>query len=238
VTKIESDLAHAGCKCSDAGLERCTSQFSVRAILDLRLKRKAAGYSGEKLFRQQELRAAIERREATKSKALTFLIEGKVLCLQGYMIICCIPKASCEICEHSIIFLTCLAVYRTISHLSGRGANPVGRPRINSSTPINSRLAEWCYSWIEHEWVAINAEDCPTGRQYKKVVSLFSTDAVYAQYVKAFSFTAECSSGQTALSRRRFKVILDYHFKINSIAVRKKKNVSGKCEGESNFEAP
>jgi hypothetical protein len=96
VAKIESDLSRGGCKCSDAGLERCTLQFSVGATLDLRLKRKTAGYSGEKMLRQQELRAAIERREATKAKALTFLIEGRILCLQGYIIICCIPKASRE----------------------------------------------------------------------------------------------------------------------------------------------
>jgi hypothetical protein len=122
-------------------------------------------------------------------------------------------------------------VYRTLAQISGRGVNPVGRPRISAPTPITSRRAEWCYAWIEHEWVQINAEDCPTGRQYNKVVSLFSVDTVYLQYVKAFSFTSESASGQFALSRRRFKTIMDYHFAQNRIAVRQKKNVSGKCEG-------
>ncbi len=117
-------------------------------------------------------------------------------------------------------------VYRTIKNAQGRGLNPVGRPRVNSKTPITSVLAELCYSWIGHEWAEINAEDCPTGRQYKKVVGLFSTEAVYAQYTKAFSFTVEGLAGQYPLSRRRFKTILDFYLKQNEIAVRQKK----KCE--------
>jgi hypothetical protein len=104
---------------------------------------------------------------------------------------------------------------------------------VNAPTPITTRLAELCYSWIGHEWAEINAEDCPTGRQYKKVVGLFSTDAVYAQYVKAFSFTVESMAGQVALSRKRFKIILDYYLEKNEIAVRQKKNVSGKCAGKA-----
>ena len=79
--------------------------------------------------------------------------------------------------------------------------------------------------------MAINAEDCPVGRQYKKVVGLFSMDMVYQQYVRAFGFTAEAAGGQVALSKRSFSAILKYHFKTNDIAVRQKKNVSGKCDG-------
>jgi hypothetical protein len=107
------------------------------------------------------------------------------------------------------------------------GLNPVGRPKTG---PEASELAQWCANWIEHEWIEINAEDCPTGRQYKKVVGMFSKKLVYDQYVKAFSFTAHASN-RNALSLTRFSVILDGCMKRLCVAVRQKKNVSGKCEG-------
>jgi hypothetical protein len=97
---------------------------------------------------------------------------------------------------------------------------------------VNTAAASWCQAWIEHDWVAINAEDCPTGRQYKKVVGLFSMDAVFQQYVKAFGFTAEAAAGQVALSKRSFSRILNHHLEVSEIAVRSKKNVSGKCDGK------
>ena len=100
---------------------------------------------------------------------------------------------------------------------------------------MNTAAASWCQAWIEHDWVAINAEDCPTGRQYKKVVGLFSMDVVFSQYVKAFGFTAEAAAGQVALSKRSFSRILKHHFKANEIVVRSKKNVSGKCDGKINY---
>jgi hypothetical protein len=65
-------------------------------VLDIRLARRAAGYAGEKLLRQQEITAALEHRAATQVKSLKFLIQGKFVCLQGYMTICCVPKASGE----------------------------------------------------------------------------------------------------------------------------------------------
>ena len=38
-----------------------------------------------------------------------------------------------------------------------------------------------------------------------------------------------------SLSRRHFKRILDHYFEVNEVAVRQKKNVTGKCEGLVNL---
>ena len=92
-------------------------------------------------------------------------------------------------------------------------------------------MTQWCANWVEHEWIEINAEDCPTGRQYKKVVGMFSKRLVYDQYVKAFGFTAQAVTHQ-ALSLSSFSQILEGCMKRLSVAVRQKKNVSGKCDGE------
>ena len=108
------------------------------------------------------------------------------------------------------------------------GLNPVGRPKTG---PETSLMTQWCANWVEHEWIEINAEDCPTGRQYKKVVGMFSKRLVYDQYVKAFGFTAQAVTHQ-ALSLSSFSKILEGCMKRLSVAVRQKKNVSGKCDGE------
>lgn len=108
------------------------------------------------------------------------------------------------------------------------GLNPVGRPKTG---PETSLLAQWCANWVEYDWIEINAEDCPTGRQYKKVVGMFSKKLVYDQYVKAFAFTAHAVNHQ-ALSLSSFTKILEECMKRLSVAVREKKNVSGKCDGE------
>jgi hypothetical protein len=107
----------------------------------------------------------------------------------------------------------------------------IGRPRLTTGTPINSRQAEWCYSWIQYDWAAINAEDCPTGRDYQKVVGFFSRKDVHEQYTKAFSFTTDYAVGLKPLSLSTFRKILKYYMTKNGIAERNKKNVSGKCEG-------
>ena len=105
-----------------------------------------------------------------------------------------------------------------------------GRPRVSAPTPINSNLAQLCYSWIENDFVAINAEDCPVGRQYSKVIGLFRTRDVYDKYIKSFELTSEHSAGLVPLSLKRFRIILKYHFDKNRVCIRKKKNVTGKCE--------
>jgi hypothetical protein len=94
LTKIQEDLRKSACRCSDAGRRQCTSQFTVGSVLDLRLIRKETGYVAEKLLRQQELTCALQQRDATNSGRLQFLVQGKVVCLQGYMTLCCVPKAS------------------------------------------------------------------------------------------------------------------------------------------------
>jgi hypothetical protein len=105
-----------------------------------------------------------------------------------------------------------------------------GRPRVSAPTPITSNLAQLCYSWIENDFVAINAEDCPVGRQYSKVIGLFRTRDVYDKYIKSFELTSEHSAGLLPLSLKRFRTILKYHFDKNRVCIRKKKNVTGKCE--------
>jgi hypothetical protein len=108
----------------------------------------------------------------------------------------------------------------------------IGRPKSSNGTPVNSRLSEWCYDWIKHDWAAVNAEDCPTGRDYSKVVSFFSRTEVYDQYTKAFSFTSDFAAGLKPLSLRTFRDILRHYMQQERVAERNKKNVSGKCEGE------
>ena len=119
--------------------------------------------------------------------------------------------------------------------LNRTGVVRQGRPRVEAPGPVNCARSSWCYSWLDSEWVAINGEDCPNGRQYKKVVGLFSVDAVHQEYVKAFGFTSESAMGVAPLSRRHFKRILDHYFEVNEVAVRQKKNVTGKCEGLVNL---
>ena len=105
-----------------------------------------------------------------------------------------------------------------------------GRPRVSAPTPINSHLAQLCYSWIENDFVAINAEDCPVGRQYSKVIGLFRTSDVYDKYIKSFELSSDHSAGKLPLSLKRFRTILNYHFEKNRVCIRKKKNVTGSCE--------
>ena len=105
VSNIQDDLKRSACRCSDAGLPQCTAQFTVGAVLDIRLSRKALGYSAEKIVRQQELKEAIQRRDAANSDKLQFLIQGKFVCLHGYVTICCVPKASGLLRSDSYCFI-------------------------------------------------------------------------------------------------------------------------------------
>jgi hypothetical protein len=98
----------------------------------------------------------------------------------------------------------------------------IGRPKSSNGTPVNSRLSEWCYDWIKHDWAAVNAEDCPTGRDYSKVVSFFSRTEVYDQYTKAFSFTSDFAAGLKPLSLRTFRDILRHYMQQERVAERKK----------------
>lgn len=125
-------------------------------------------------------------------------------------------------------------MFRTLKLLRGNPAQSVakiGRPCVSTGDPVNSPMAEWCYSWLQYDWAEINAEDCPTGRQYKKVVGIFSRKAVHEDYKKAFSFTTEFAAGKSPLSLKAFRSILKHFMETNHIAERHKKNVSGKCDG-------
>ena len=129
-----------------------------------------------------------------------------------------------------LIFFRVFAVYRMVDRVNKGYTLKTGRPRVSAPTPINSNLAQLCYSWIENDFVAINAEDCPVGRQYSKAIGLFRTRDVYEKYIKSFELTSEHSAGQLPLSLKRFQTILKYHFDKNRVCIRKKKNVTGKCE--------
>ena len=226
IKRIERDLMRSACKCSDESGLSCAKKFTVGEIVDVRMQRKRLGYSAEKDLRNIELMQARAMRLAT-GKA-TLVISEKTLCLKGYISVSGVAKASGSRYNwHNFFYLA--TVYRTMKFLDDRGGlNPVGRPKTGLET---SARAEWCANWVEHEWIEINAEDCPTGRQYKKVVGMFSKKHVYDQYVKAFSFTSHAVN-LDALSLTRFSAILDACMKRLEVAVRQKKNVSGKCEGE------
>jgi hypothetical protein len=108
--KIKDDLRKSACKCSDAGGQQCTAQFTVGNVLDLRVARRDIGYSGETLLRQQELKDAIQRQAASGGGKLKFFVEGKLVCQQAYSVLFCVPKSSGTVQQQRLIPNFCSTV--------------------------------------------------------------------------------------------------------------------------------
>ena len=66
--------------------------FSAGQILDLRIGRSQLSFTEEKQRRQIEINAAVEQKQVCGK--LRFFVQGKAMCLQGYMALTCVPKSS------------------------------------------------------------------------------------------------------------------------------------------------
>ena len=60
--------------------------------MDLRIERSQLSFTEEKQRRQIEIKAAVEQKQVCGK--LRFFIQGKAMCLQGYMALTCVPKSS------------------------------------------------------------------------------------------------------------------------------------------------
>lgn len=239
---VEASLL-TGCSCydKDESPTACPALFTAGELIDIRLARSKMTFAEEKEDRNTTITRVVTQSQT--EKRIRVEVAKRSLCLEGWITVLGLPRSSGKLvvivitlqamCSH---MLKLFSVWRTVGEVrKGMTPGSVGRPHQAATPNMNVRRVQrhmFLRTWLDKVWGETNAEPDPTGRDYAKVLPIFSRPAAYQQYCEYHASTAHRALDKAPLSYKVFLRQLTSWMAEERIAERQKKNVTGKCDSK------
>lgn len=205
--------------------------FGVPSITALLYPRYTMTPSEEKQARWADISGALELKKTMeadkKSDKKYFLVGGHRICLTAY----------CSVYQYHTS-----AIYRVMGQIKEGSRDPMapmGRPKCPSESLFPSKLhatsekQEIVMSWIENSWSTYNAENCPVGTDYHLVIDLHRSIDIYRDLEYDWPKMNLGARGVPCVSHSTFCLVFKKWMLKHRVRMREKKNVSSKCDGNS-----
>jgi len=203
---LESMEKKCACTRSETQGVSCATLFNYEKYMNLRRHRQVMDPSQEYELRTKELTTAFQ---LSPDRPLVKVgcpeVPHKFVCIQAYIIILGLPKSS---------------VWRKWAKISGNQS-----VRRAGLTVTQDHTLAWLINWSN-----LIVDEDPVGSDYLKVIDLVTVPEMYSEYVvdfKAFHISTQAKP----ISERGFRRVWYYWLNKYRVRVRKKKNVTTKCDG-------
>ena len=198
----------------------CANQFKYEDYARIRVSRKEMGFTAESNLRRTELSDAHVRYTSSDDhKGAVVMVEEKLLCIQGYIIVCGLPESS---------------IWRLWGRMTKNLTTPrSGRPMLtdahrNTDEDLTAPQAPHAYAWLKRWGDEVGDHD-PAGNEL--VIDPLEIKEVWIEYEQFCTLTM-CRNVRTHyVPYGTFAGTFQTWMKDFNVRMRDKKNFSSKCDG-------